>query len=578
VKRVAPLAILLLLCVDGLADHGEYKSPVAPPFGGRSATPRGLSRTPTWKRRLPTETTPPMEERKPGEVTPGAKEETTPGRQLKRRDDRFRWDIWWELDRRLFLGDRPVLSGAAREVALKALETSLKDPDPVVRGHAQSALARAGDRRALAACLAALDDEQGVHAAVLALGVMGGEAVITPLKAIVTSEERDLYARTLALVALGMTRSPDSTGILREVVDEEPRPNLKSAAVVGLGLHRDIQSVSRLRALLVSRGEDSGLGDLDPLDDIVRCAAAYALGQIGTDAGRAPLLNAIEEGDGLAAGSAALALGCLSDSAARAALRETVVSARPFPARALSIVALARHADPGLRAPLLKLLDDPALMSTALAGVAVAALGVVGTEEDVERLAIILANADLPAVNRAAAAAALGRLGARGGITPLAAALGRAKHPLLRGHVVLAMARLGAPGSDAAILENLEKGKTPALRRLTVDALARRGGEESMRHLLGSLSDEYYVNREAAREAVRIDPGRILTAVLSRHEDTKNPNARAFAVDAMGWLLTEHEPAVDVARELNLLSRMPLIQSLLSLGREDYLYDLVLDL
>jgi HEAT repeat protein len=572
------LALVLALGAESFADHGEYKSPVAPPFGGPKK-PGGLTRTPTWRRRLPTETTPPVEGRKPGEVTPGGTEEVPTGRRLTRRDDRFRWDLWWEMDRRLFLGERPVLGGAARAAALGALEASLKDANPVVRSHAQGALARAGHRQALAACLATLeDDASGGHGAVLALGILGGDSVIAPLKKVVTSEKRDLYARTLALAALGLTRSPAATSFLREVVDEEPRPNLRSAAVIALGLHRDVESVARLRALLVARARGSGLGDLDPLDDIVRCAAASALGHIGTEAGRAALLNAIEEGDGLAAGSAALALGRLNDPAARAALKMTVLSVRPFPARAMSIVALVRCADRTVREPLLKLLDDPAMSSTNLAGVAIAALGIVGEPDDAKRLADILANTDIPALNRAAAAAALGRLGARGGITPLKAILGRVKNPLLRGHVVLAMARLGAPGTDDAIQENIEKGRTPALKRLTVDALAQRGGEKGLKHLIEALRDEYYVNREAAREIARVDTNMALRAILARHEDPKNAGARTFAVDALGWLLTENSPAIDVARDLNLLSRMPLIQSLLSLGRADYLYDLVLDL
>jgi HEAT repeat protein len=573
---------IAVVSVATLAHDGEYRSPTPPPIP-KLEKPPGLAPrggVPTIRRKDPAgEITPPDRPRAPGEVTPGGEEVPEISRSLERVDDRFRWEIWWELDRDRFLGRRPFLESAARRTALEALRSLLRDPDPSVRGRALLSLGRLDDDESLAAALATVEDGgAGIHAATLALGMIGGEQARAKLKSLAQDAEMSLAVRVIAILALGLDGHESSRPFLREVVDEDTRPNPRSAALLALGLLRDEESVGRCRKLLAPRGPGSGAGDIDPLDDLVRCSAAFALGRIGTEPGRAALLNALEEGDGHAGGSAALALGALRDSAARAALRTTVLSERPHPTRALSIVALARLGDSELPGVVGKLLEEPGALRSNLGGVAIASLCLVGTSSDRERLVAWLSDEEIPPVNRAAAAAALACIGVRGAVPALTKILPKARHPFFRAHVVLALARLGAPDAGQAIAENIEKGRMRSLRRLTMTALSFHATPDATDRLVEGLAAPYYVNREAARSLPRADRNRALTGLMLRRDDEANPDARRFAADALGWLLTDRAPGVDIVRELNPLVGMPLAEALLYLGTEAYLYDLLLGL
>jgi HEAT repeat protein len=334
--------------------------------------------------------------------------------------------------------------------------------------------------------------------------------------------------------------------------------------------------VARIRVLLTPRRSVEAEGTIVRLDDDVRCAAAFALGRIGTDAGRAVLLASLEEGDALAGGGAALALGRLGDPAARAALREAITADRPIPTRALAIVALARLRDERLAETVTEMLEmEPELLRTNLGGVAIASLGPAGATDVRDLLERVLLDEKVPDENRAAAAATMGVLGLRGSISALDTVLSATKDPFLRAHVVLALARIGAPSAPDAVTENLEKGRLAALRRLTMDAVAFVGGDDAVARLTVGMADVYQVNREAVRALTRVDRAAALTAVMARHGVQTDVQTRRYAVDMLGFMVSERQPTTDVVRDLHPLAAMPLSAGLLWLGPEAYLYELI---
>jgi HEAT repeat protein len=256
-----------------------------------------------------------------------------------------------------------------------------------------------------------------------------------------------------------------------------------------------------------------------------RSAAAEDLGGLARNAASGPLLKALADPDRAVRAAAARALGAAGDAGAApalvACLKDPSPTVRAASAAALGALASRETARGGgaptsrdgagapprfAGAPLLVLLDDP---EPAVRKEAAVTLGILMGASAVPRLGqTATTDADVPV--RAAAAAALGRIGAPDGAASLAKAL-QDEAPLVRHAAAGAMGAVGdrsvappevAQSCAAALVERL-KDRHAAVRAAAAHALGRIGGPAAASALRESArGDPDESVRSAAAEAL----------------------------------------------------------------------------
>jgi HEAT repeat protein len=185
---------------------------------------------------------------------------------------------------------------------------ALGDPDPAVSLAAADALGRINDSAAVPGLLIAVEhpSEQVRLGSARALGIMGVEAAVEPLRAMLLRGEG--LEVSVAGEALGRIGGPTAIdALLTALADPQPtaRWHVSMAALEGMGE----PAVASLVALL--EGQDA----------YARRSAAQALGWIGSLSATEALQRVLrEDSEASVRGQAAWALGTIGDPAARRAL------------------------------------------------------------------------------------------------------------------------------------------------------------------------------------------------------------------------------------------------------------------
>jgi HEAT repeat protein len=434
-----------------------------------------------------------------------------------------------------------VLGGAPDARSTAALVRSLLDDDANVRAAAAEALggaALAGEEsRALA--IQALAAALSTSDAFLKIAALDSLARLEAELPWSTFEpfSRDPLLRRYAVAAAARSCEPGAINALARATGD-PSPTISRDALVALGdviargpedasLHRRI----REELLLCEEGVESARrAAVDAEDPRARGGALLALGLARHEQDVRAIAEALADDD--VAERADLALRLFGPSAARPLLEAARASRPSVRAATLSMAAGLDGSVVGdVRGALRLAFEDEAPEVVARA---VEALGPVGDETDLRRVARLLAHKD----ERVAAAAT-------GAISELAARHVDAARGLLKDSslgqdpLALGCLLLGAiastrtlDGSDIVLLQRALAHDDPQVRRAAVESLAQAGGEAAADAVVFALADEEHeVQIAAARALGRLRRPDALVAVVA---DTRDPLFAATALRSLG--------------------------------------------
>lgn len=273
------------------------------------------------------------------------------------------------------LGD--VTDPAERRRAIDALVQALEDNHPAVRMEACASLGALREPGTLTALVKRLDDgEPAVRQnAAIALGTIGHADAFDPLERVLRKGPPDLrFQAATSLAEIDPARAFEP--VLAALADSDPQ--VVAAAALALG------SVAKADMARKEKATQALLAKLEHADASARFDIAYALAELGSDAGRATLsaactdddrawdaVNALAEVRAVdeltrivankkaAAEARALAAGKLlafgvTDTSARTVLLESL-SSRKGHVRGIAVEQLAEVGGPWAKAPLEKL-------------------------------------------------------------------------------------------------------------------------------------------------------------------------------------------------------------------------------
>lgn len=193
--------------------------------------------------------------------------------------------------------------------ASRAAVSALKDPSPIVRATAASAI--------------------------LALP---SEASVTNLIPLLS--DKDEFVRREAAYALGKTRGSNAVAPLIDRLLTDKQDGVRGAAAVALGEISDATAVSALASVLISQavvaGTKKNKKSKKEANPFVLRSAARALGQIGSRAAVPALIAAVqnEKADDDVRRESAGALGAIGDPSSISPLRTVLTARDPYLSRA----------------------------------------------------------------------------------------------------------------------------------------------------------------------------------------------------------------------------------------------------
>ena len=494
-----------------------------------------------------------------------------------RDDARFTVKLWWEANAWRYL---PAPELGMREELISVLLDAVDAPSHAVRDRALIALGRAGGTRAFHRIRKACEaKDTGLRVAgFIALGLLGDDSGSPILKKVVADAEAGLEARTFATLSLGLLGSKPAATFLREVLNEEWEPNIRSAAAIALGFLRDADSAHALGRILhdahpLASPDVSRLGDRATRAGLA-ASAAWALGRILTPAAYDYLVWAVDGGDPLVAPSAALALCGAKGTAGRPALYRALEPGATLPLRQQVLLGLAGLRDTKAIETAEAILTSDARREGYMGPFAAVALGLAGYDHRDLLLAIMAADDSSPELC-GSAALALGISGRREAGPRLAKLLADEKRAAVLGPGVIALALLGHESGTTLAKKILGGSDLPEPRRDAVTALLIAKPEGLADLLVTELADSYHVNRVAATALACVDPKRAAAELMKKLADD-NLFARRFAAHSLGVLLARRRPGpfTELAGTMNHLSGAPVLKAVLYLENE-YLFQLV---
>jgi HEAT repeat protein len=394
-------------------------------------------------------------------------------------------------------------------LAFAAAMTELRSVDRRSQAVGAKAADKLGDRRAVLALIAVLEDQNEAD-------VDQTDTLILPSGRVAQSIPSHISARQNAADALG---SLGDTRAVEPLIAALNDHDVNEAAAKALGQLGDLRAVAPLiDSLIIKMGALSWpneraawalgqLGDpraVEPLitvlqgrDIVHRITAAESLGRIGDSRATDPLINAMHDRNEFVRKAAASALQQVVDSRSVSllinALRDSDESVRNSVANAL--VTLGESA----LAPLIAALHDP---DDWVRNRAAEALGQLGDARAVEPLLAALRDPD-EAVRREAAGA-LGELRDARAVEPLLAAL-RDPDKWVRGRAAEALGALGDARAVEPLIAAL-RDPDKEVRREAAGALGVIGDARAVEPLITALHDaDQYVRYDAA-EALRKFP------------------------------------------------------------------------
>jgi HEAT repeat protein len=388
-----------------------------------------------------------------------------------------------------------ALGRLGAEPAARALEAALKDPEPLLRLAVLEALTQLQWPPPLPEVVPLLADPQLRRSAYRVMGLIPQVAATELISRGLASEVRSI--REAALGALG-TQASVADGALRAEIDTQARNALKRVpeAVEFVAQAFEAEDVPVRAGALVAAGalREPSLAVAvaeAAREDRLLAEVIRTLSRLGPEAGR-ELLGRMAELSLPARAAAAQAMLEMVDPSYVPALSALLEWAEDD-LRAVAVKALGRTQSPEAVAPLVSLLDEP-----ALAGAAVRALGVLsgGCREAV----LVALEKVMEGQPSPAAVAAFAHAGGTASL-PALRRLARAADPLLR-----AAALDAAMDVDPAVGLELARGalvdEAAPVRAAGARAVGRVGDASAGTLLKRALQDEDIAVRLAAVDAL----------------------------------------------------------------------------
>ncbi|MBK9384285.1 MAG: HEAT repeat domain-containing protein [Planctomycetes bacterium] len=572
--RRAALGLLgAVLGAAPLAAHGgRYFGPV-PTVSTPPAPPGTGARTPT--------------------ITPGVNPLTppnVPGGMSPTGPFTNSWENWWELNYEWVLSPRtrapreqvddgPTSSPhgtripsreLVRERVLPVLRAHLKDRDAEVRSAAAMALGKTALRDVEPELIALLDDpERDVReGALLGLGLLRTPVAQQTLLARFADAKRTTRERAFSAAALGLLGSSACLQALLDALDptaagKKEGRTVQGAALLGLAAGASTATLPRLMPWVE--------GQAFP-DDMIGALACSVLGRIGDRSAIPAVEKALLSKEGRIRQGACFAIASLAKPTDSALLKKLEHVAREDAledVRAFAWLALGRIGGEPARALLRKELAES--RSAVELGYASLGLGFCGDPDlDGPRLARERVERGGDVNLRAAAAIAIGILGAKGQASVLAREMASNQNRDFATGLILGLGLLRADNAAKALLANVARERAPEVLRASIISL----GLLDHADLLETVSERLARERSSVlRGAGAQGLGTVMDA---RHLDTvlellaeKKPvsELRVVLIVALGRMAEPQDlPALSaLRRDLWFQSDDAVIQELLSI-------------
>jgi tetratricopeptide (TPR) repeat protein len=437
--------------------------------------------------------------------------------------------------------------GAARETlarigtrALKPLLEALSDPDPAQKATAVALLGALGNPNAAGPLLAIAESgaEPGLRArALLAFGAVATHTPAHASRLEALAEGAEARLRDLAAWALARIATRAETGALR-VLTGHGDPAVRAFAALGLGVAKAAESREALEALLA---RDASLD--------VKAAAAWSLGRLGRAESIPILVASLEGGSAVVARAAALGLGGIRDSRARAALARALLGPDPT-TRAVATAALAEGDVAAVLPPPSLPLSARAYISQLVQSAVPGVVRPVALEPLVEPLVDAARAALVGPIEHVRGALEALSPGANGplGVGPLTEEIDAWPEPA-RSEARAALAVLAQ-----RLLPELREAAghaDPGVRALALGVLARIDAGEFRDALLAALVDPVESVQRAALERVSPSAGAAaLDAVIRLARTAGSWSLRVAAVRALGRFVEAERGCVALAEGL----------------------------
>lgn len=405
-------------------------------------------------------------------------------------------------------------------------------------------------------------------AATMALARLRSPAALGPV-AIVAESDRDLFVRTLAVLALGFSGRPEAVETLsRLYADDDLSDEVRSHAIVGLGLVGDAAALDVLAGALEEKTLDkqgnvlqaavvyaAGLAREGALTDALlslldtrlmkreaqlRALAAVALGQGGRPEAVPAALTLLSDSDSQVRRSAAMALEGLAPVLGEdvaATLIERVEEDGDLAVRLALLRALGRSRTDAARAYLRDTLVTARYLHQAHQALA---LGFDAEADDIPPLLELLESTREPSL-RSAIALALGLLEADDAVDDLVELWESEQAPLPLGYLSLAVGLLDPRQGDVAdhLLKVVRNTHDIEVIRLGTLGLGLLGARDHIQTLAGEVTGSRGAIERAARVFVlgKVGDRRMLGPLLERAGDPDElPYVRAYALQALADL------------------------------------------
>ena len=477
-----------------------------------------------------------------------------PGFGPLQRFDPQAWEWWFEfnqeavLDLRARLPARAARRGAAWQpvtdddrlrLVMPRLVEALRDRNRDVRSAATMALARLRIPDALGpvAIVAESDRDLFVRTlAVLALGFSGRAEAVETLSRLYADTDLSEEVRSHAIVGLGLIGDAAALGVISGALDEKALAKqgnvLQASVVYAAGLPRDGPLTTELLQLIGSH--------LLRREAQLRALAAVALGQGGRPEAVPAVQALLSDDDSQVRRSAAMALEALAPVLGEdvaAALVERADDDNDLAVRLALLRALGRSRTTAAREYLRPSLVDARYLHQAHQALA---LGFDGEAADVAPLLELLESTREPSL-RSAIAIALGLLEADDAVEPIVALWEREQAPLPRGYLSLAVGLLDPRQGDAAVRldEILRDTHDIEVIRLGTLGLGLLGARDRLDALAAELPAVPGVIERAARAFAlgQVGDRRMLGPLLDLAGDPEEqPYVRAYALQALADL------------------------------------------
>ena len=541
------LSTFFLLSDEGLLGHGgRFKRPIVK-AGSDSGTTDGQSQAADKK----------------GYSFPGG------GPQIIFNE--ARWEFWFDYNGDDLIGLRPTLNQLAAKAGVvdfpfKKISTKEKQTQLV---------------RFFTELLRSESNAEIREAAVLSLA-RTRDPNIVPYIEFVYEEDQDLYVRTIAVLALGITENQIAAPVIDSIFnDKNASTEIRLTAALAMGLlggdgardafkrwltpgvfkrlDKPLQEVVAFGAGLTEDASlspivRSALIDKVSEDRNVQVYLILSLGKLGDRAANAILLSRLEDKDAQIRRSAAIALGAAatpSDKDVVAGLMNRCDKDADAMMKNFSYLALGRIAGPEAEAFLESRLDAVTRHHLPFVGLALGltrnrALGAKVLEKFVETKDIH---------TRGALAVALGLLDQKTAVGELRKAVDQGGDPVYRGYCALGLGLLKDAESIERLIKLYETQNDVELHRFTAIALGLIGDRSITRRMYSYLESAADLTRASTAYSLGLigDKGAIEPLKRVAGRDSETNQLRKYAVLGLGLLADERtSPSVSkLTRDVN---------------------------